>query len=211
MSSSQQLDPELAPGRRSTGSARPSVARERILATAGRLFYGTGIRAVGVDRVIAESQVARMTFFRHFPTKDHLVVAFLESQADAGRTELLRVRDEEGPRAVLAWVADGVRTVPTSEGFRGCEFINTAAEFCDPSHPARRVVDRHRAWIRDRMSDALAELGHPTPNDTAELLLMLRTGAIVATSLEGLDDTGALERAWWSLVDVPGVDAPPTR
>jgi AcrR family transcriptional regulator len=183
---------------------KPSVARERILATATRLFYGTGIRAVGVDRVIAESEVARMTFFRHFPTKDHLVVAFLESQASAARRNLLREREENGARGLLAAVAAGVTTVPATEGFRGCEYINTAAEFCDPAHQARLVVDRHRAWIRDQMEDALTELGHPTPRTTAELLLMLRTGAIIAASLEGFrDDDRAFENAWWRLVDQP--------
>ena len=186
---------------------QPSAARARILAAATRLFYATGIRAVGVDRIIAESEVARMTFFRHFPTKDHLVTAFLESQAEAGRTELREVREasEDWPRAVLAAVAAGVTTVPATEGFRGCEFVNTAAEFCDPGHPARLVVDQHRAWIRDLMSEALAELGHPTPRSTAEVLLMLRTGAIVAASLEGFtDDDGAFEKTWWSLVDRAG-------
>ena len=182
---------------------RPSAARERILATAGQLFYATGIRAVGVDRVIAESQVARMTFFRHFPTKDQLVVAFLESQAAAGRAELLDRWDREGPRGVLAAVVEGARTVPGTDGFRGCEFINTAAEFCDPDHPVRRVVDQHRAWIRDQLAAALTELGHPTPHPTAEVLLMLRTGAIVASSLEGLDDTATLDRVFWGLVDQP--------
>ncbi len=182
-------------------SAKPSEARERILAAARRLFYGTGIRAVGVDRVIAESQVARMTFFRHFPTKDHLVVAFLQSQAALACTELLQVREKDGPRGVLAWILSGVQSVPTSDGFRGCEFVNTAAEFSDPNHPARLVVAQHRAWIRDQLSEALAALDHPTPMSTAELLLMLRTGAIIATSLEGLDNGSALERAWWGLVD----------
>ncbi len=143
-----------------------------------------------------------MTFFRHFPTKDDLVVAFLDQQAAAGRRDLLKVRDERGPRGVLAEVAAGITTVPTSEGFRGCEFINTAAEFCAPTHPVRMVVDRHRSWIRDQMAEALTELGHPTPRTTAELLLMLRTGAIIATSLEGFrDDGGAFEQAWWNLVD----------
>jgi len=183
---------------------RPSVARARILATASRLFYGTGIRAVGVDRVIAESNVARMTFFRHFPTKDHLVVAFLESRATADQHDLLRIRDEGGGRAVLAAIASGVMTVPTGDGFRGCEFVNTAAEFCEPTHPARLVVNLHRAWIRDRMAEALTELGHPTPQRTAELLLMLRTGAIIAASLEGFDDDdGAFGHAWWNLIDSP--------
>jgi AcrR family transcriptional regulator len=184
---------------------KPSAARDRILATASRLFYSTGIRAVGVDRVIAESEVARMTFFRHFPSKDDLVAAFLNRQVELARAELTQLRNTAGaewPGAVLGWVADGVTTARAVEGFRGCEFINTAAEFCDPSHPVRVVVAQHRAWIRDVMQDALTELGHPHPRSTAEVLLMLRTGAVVAASLVGLDDRdNAFTRAWWSLVN----------
>jgi AcrR family transcriptional regulator len=183
---------------------RPSAARARILATATRLFYGTGIRAVGVDRVITESGVARMTFFRHFPTKDSLVVAFLESQASASRQALLALRDgtPDDPRAVLAAVAAEVTIAPTTDGFRGCEFINTAAEFSDHDHPARLVVSDQRSWIRDLITDALTDLGHPRPRATAQLLLMLRTGAIVAASLEGFDDSdGAFEQIWWDLID----------
>ena len=94
--------------------------------------------------------------------------------------------------------------MPTGDGFRGCEFVNTAAEFSEPTHPARLVVDQHRAWIRDRMAEALTELGHPTPRTTAGLLLMLRTGAIIAASLEGFDDDdGAFEQTWWKLIDHP--------
>lgn len=145
-----------------------------------------------------------MTFFRHFPTKDQLAVSFLEAQASTGRAELLALEDSGGPRAVLAAVLAGVSTESSREGFRGCEFINTAAEFSDPDHPVRRVIATHRGWIRDLMTDMLVRLGHPTPASTAEILLTLRTGAIVASSLEGFaDQTGALERTWWLLVDEP--------
>ncbi|GAA3558836.1 TetR/AcrR family transcriptional regulator [Microlunatus spumicola] len=184
--------------------SKPSVARERILATASRLFYAVGIRAVGVDRVIAESQVARMTFFRHFPTKDDLVVAFLARRVELAEAELAQLRADAGddwPRALLGWVADGVTTARGTEGFRGCEFINTAAEFSDPSHPVRAIAARHRAWIRDQMQEALVALGHPAPALTAQHLLMLRTAAVVAASLEGFDDDeGTFARTWWSLI-----------
>jgi hypothetical protein len=67
------------------------------------------------------------------------------------------------------------------------------------------VVAQHRAWIRDLMQDALTELGHPEPRSTAEVLLMLRTGAVVAASLEGLDGRdNPFTRAWGSLVDRKG-------
>ncbi|WP_168207614.1 TetR/AcrR family transcriptional regulator [Microlunatus elymi] len=189
-------------------AVRPSAARDRILATATRLFYSVGIRTVGVDRLIAESQVARMTFFRHFPTKDDLVVAFLTAQASAARDELTQIRQTRGPHALLAAVAAGITTATNTDGFRGCEFINTAAEFCNPNHPARVLIAQHRAWVRDQMKDALTALRHPTPSETAEILLMLRTGAIVAASLEGLTDTSKLEQTWSTLINQTSAHQP---
>ncbi|WP_243074648.1 TetR/AcrR family transcriptional regulator [Microbacterium sp. SS28] len=174
------------------------------MATATDLFISIGIRSVGVDRLIAESSVARATFFRHFPTKDDLVVAFLETQASDARRRLTLIRDQGpgGARAVLGEIAAGAKAGMDRTGFRGCEFINTAAEYCDPEHPVRVVVDRHRAWVRDIMADALSDLGHPDPDGTAEVLFTLRTGAVVASSLEGFRDSGgAFDRAWWGLVD----------
>lgn len=191
------MDAEAAP-------QRPvSAASRRILETATELFISTGIRTVGVDRLIAESGVARATFFRHYPTKDDLVVAFLEAQAADARRELTAIRARpDGARAVLAEIATGAKMGMDCTGFRGCEFINTAAEYSDPEHITRRVVDRHRAWIRDLMIDSLTELGHPAPVGTAEVLFTMRTGAIVASSLEGFSDAdGAFDRAWWALVD----------
>jgi AcrR family transcriptional regulator len=181
----------------------PSRARERILATATELFVSTGIRTVGVDRLISESGVARATFFRHFPTKDDLVVAFLEAQAADARRMLTAVRAQPGgARGVLAEIAAGAKVGMDCAGFRGCEFINTAAEYSDPEHITRVVVDRHRAWVRDIMIDALVELGHPTPRGTAEVLFTMRTGAVVASSLEGFSNAdGAFDRAWWALID----------
>jgi AcrR family transcriptional regulator len=180
-----------------------SAARQRILTTATELFISTGIRIVGVDRLIAESGVARATFFRHFPTKDDLVVAFLEAQAAEARRVLTAIRAQpEGARALLAEIASGAKAGMECTGFRGCEFINTAAEYSDPDHKTRIVVDRHRAWVRDLMVDSLTELGHPTPTGTAEVLFTMRTGAIVASSLEGFSDAdGAFDRAWWALID----------
>jgi AcrR family transcriptional regulator len=204
-SSAQEVGGRALAG--TTGSApgprHASAARERILATADRLFYTTGVRAVGVDRVIAESQVARMTFFRHFPTKDDLVATFLRRRVRLAEEELARVEAEHpgDPRAVLAFFAAGTSSERTRPGFRGCEFINTSAEFCDPEHPARRVTAEHRAWITTKLCEALTQLGRPNPRTTAEALLMLRTGAIVGSSLEGLTtDEETFERIWWALV-----------
>ena len=102
---------------------------------------------------------------------------------------------------MLAFFAAGTSSERTRPGFRGCEFINTSAEFCDPDHPARRVTAEHRAWITTKLCEALTRLGRPEPRTTAEALLMLRTGAIVGSSLEGLTiDEETFLRTWWALV-----------
>jgi AcrR family transcriptional regulator len=185
-----------------TGSRRPSAARDRVLATADRLFSSTGVQAVGVDRLISEARVARMTFFRHFPSKDDLVVAFLTARAGRARADLrgLRAANPDDPRSVLTAMGGAVAEASEMPGFRGCEFINTAAEYCDPAHPARVVVTEHRAWVKHFIEELLAELGHPEPHAGAELLLMLRTGAMIAASLDSVGDERFVN-AWNSVID----------
>ena len=185
-------------------SKAPSAARSRIVAAADELFYSVGIRSVGVDRVIAEADVARVTFFRHFPTKDDLVCNFLQRRAASARAELTELSEVNSgnPRAVLTFMAGAPEAERRRPGFRGCEFVNTAAEFGDANHPARGIVAAHRAWIRDFLAELLTELGHPRPAKTAELLLMLRTGAIIAASLEEVDGDGAaFGQEWDALID----------
>ena len=93
----------------------------------------------------------------------------------------------------------------SADGFagehRGCAFINATAEEFEPDHPARAVAGRHRAWIIRTTADLLRQIGHPTPDPTAQVLMMLRTGAVVGASLD--DPTGMVEnflRAWDTLV-----------
>jgi AcrR family transcriptional regulator len=160
---------------------RVSEARERLLRTASALFYGEGIRAVGVDRVIAEAGVTRATFYRHFPSKDDLVVAYLRSVDEA-------VRAVAGPRAgtppeaaaQLRAIVDAMAETLCSRGFRGCSFINAAAEFPDPHSPVHRAVAEHRRWLADLFTADLAAAGHPDPEGAAAHLMMLRDGAMVA-------------------------------
>jgi AcrR family transcriptional regulator len=162
-------------------------ARERILLAADRLFYDEGVRVVGVDRVVAESDVSRMTFYRHFPAKDDLVVAYLRRRADGDRRQVWQVLDShvEDPRGALRELARYLVETGFGNLHRGCPFINAAAEFSDPDHPARRAVAEHRVWLTDVFEDLVRALGDPRPADTAHLLMMLRTGAVVAAALDG--------------------------
>ncbi|MCE0762755.1 TetR/AcrR family transcriptional regulator [Pseudonocardia kujensis] len=154
-----------------------SEARERLLRTACALFYGEGIRAVGVDRVIGEAAVTRATFYRHFPSKDDLVVAYLRSVDEAVRAIAEGAPEgRERLRAVIGEMGEQA----CSPGFRGCAFINAAAEYPDPDSRVHRAVAEHRAWLAALFVRELGVAGHPDPEQAAAHLMMLRDGAMVA-------------------------------
>lgn len=166
---------------------RPAGAAARILDAASRLFYADGIRAVSADRVIAAAEVSKVTFYRHYPTKDALVVAYLGAVDAAERAALDVVRAEHpgDPGAVLRGYADALGRQSCTAGFRGCPFINAAAEYADPAHPVRLVVAEHRRWMVGAAADLLADLDVPDATAVAEDLVMLRDGAMVAGYVGG--------------------------
>jgi AcrR family transcriptional regulator len=184
------------------GSRRPA-ARDRILATADRLFYGEGIHAVGVHRLVEESAVTRVTFYRHFPSKEDLIAGYLEGRAARARRRITQVIEDSNGDARAALTELG--RVFTSETFaaeyRGCPFVNASAEFAAPGHPARVLATAQRAWIADTIERLLRDMGHQAPASTARQLLMLQTGAIFGVAI---DDTPGLDtiflEAWDRLI-----------
>lgn len=177
-------------------AAGPSAARERILATASALFYARGIRAVGVDPIIAASGVAKATFYKHFPAKDDLVVAYLD-QVDRVWTGQLRAAAEAAgpdPADQLIGLFDALTSACRRDGYRGCAFINAAAE----SQPGTGVHDRtiaHKAavlaWIRDLAQDA----GAPDPEALARSLTLLLDGGLASGSLDASPDAPTAAKA----------------
>ncbi|GAA1229858.1 TetR/AcrR family transcriptional regulator [Prauserella halophila] len=166
--------------------------RDRILDAADELFYAEGIRAVSADRIIAAASVSKVTFYRHFPTKDDLVVAYLELRASVEReaVEALRTQHAGDPEGMLTGLARELAAVSCAPGFRGCPYINAAAEYSDPAHVVRRAVTAHRAWFAGVLQEQLGELGVTDPA-VAEQLMMLRDGAMVHGDLGGSDETRA--------------------
>ncbi|MGN8247031.1 TetR/AcrR family transcriptional regulator [Cellulomonas soli] len=166
------------PGR--DGGQSPVAAR--ILEIAAARFYTQGIRAVSADALIAEVGVTKATFYRHFPTKDDLVVAYLTAVAEREEAQLDAWAGErpDDPAHVLRTYARAVGAQACSPGFHGCPFINAAAEYPDPQHPVRLVVEQHRRHLLRTAADLLARLGVPEPDRIALQLGMLRDGAMVA-------------------------------
>ena len=177
--------------------------RRRLLAAAHELFYGDGICATGVSAVAERAGVTKMTLYAHFPSKNDLVAAYLED-SDRRWREFLEEKlwDYEDPREKLLAVCDAYREYLTTREMRGCAFVNCAAEFPDPEHPARLVIRRHKAGVRERLRDLAAEAGAEEPAMLAERLFILLEGAYVIGALEG--DVEVLDRSRTFFVELVG-------
>jgi AcrR family transcriptional regulator len=160
-----------------------SEARSRLLKTASELFYAEGIHAVGVDRIIVAAPVTRATLYRHFPSKDDLVVAYLTQADEAVRARLSAARNQASPDDVIRDVGRSIAEDIQRPGFRGCAFLNAAAEFPDPAHPVHQAVLRHRQWLLALLTELFAGTGKPDAEPAARHFVMLRDGAMSAGCL----------------------------
>ncbi len=160
-------------------------ARTRVLECAYRLFYRHGLRATGIDRIIAESGVAKASFYRHFPTKQALVEAYLDLR-HARWMGWLESRLSAAPdaRAWLAALPDALDDWFRAPGFRGCAFINGHAE-AGSEAPAMTVT--HKRELAARIARACAEAGLAPSDEVAADLLLAIEGAIVRAQMEGAD------------------------
>ncbi|WP_245778079.1 TetR/AcrR family transcriptional regulator [Lentzea xinjiangensis] len=173
-----------------------SEARSRLLATATRIFYAEGLHSVGIDRVVAEAKVTRATLYRHFKSKDELVVAYLRSVAGMERDQVEQARTAGGTAAdVLRAVAGSIAAGISSAGFRGCAFLNAAAEYPDPAHPVLRTVLDHREWFLRTVTDLFAQLDERSAASAGRHFVMLRDGAMAAGCLTDATEVGETFRA----------------
>lgn len=163
---------------------------EHILDVAGALFHERGFAATGVDLVVRESGVAKMTLYRHFPSKDDLIVAWLErvdgrfwqSFARWAGPETLPARDR------LLGVFQGLEKLVGSPKCLGCPFLLAAAEFPEPGSRGHEVARRHKAQLRARLRAMAAEAGAEDPGAVGDQLVLLMDGAFVAARLFGTGD-----------------------
>lgn len=190
----------------STLTARPPApAKLRILAAADELFYNEGIHSVGVDRIIAAARVTKSTFYKHFPSKELLIIAYVRSR-DQGLRDFLTGQEETlgDPAKVLHALVGAIETEANRPGFRGCPFINAAAQFSDPNSPARVAVAVHRRWYLGCLERLLREMGHPRPEDGALDLLLARDGALAGSSIsDPVAVTAALRRSAERILSEP--------
>jgi AcrR family transcriptional regulator len=179
----------VANARKSEGLAvatrAPGEARARVLETAYELFCRYGIRRVGIDRIVAESGVAKMTLYRHFASKDDLVLAFLDLREQRWTREWLEAEIERlaaSPGGSLLGIFDALDEWFGSPDFDGCAFINTLLEIHDRSDPVHQQAVRHLDVIRDILKDQAQQAGVGSPEEIAYQLQILMMGATVSAS-----------------------------
>ena len=161
-----------------------SEARERLLLAASQLFYAEGINSVGIERLIKEGQVTLATFYRHFPSKVDLVVAYLRGAHDHIAARAAEQAEKLHGRDLVRAIGDDVAAQIRLAAFRGCAFLNAASEFEDPQSPVRRVVAEHREWYYQLLHQAFDDAGHQLPANAARHFVMLRDGAMSAAYLD---------------------------
>lgn len=156
---------------------------DQIITTAGALFYREGIRAVGIDRIIEEANVAKATLYRHFPSKDHLVAAYLEDRHNRVIQSLREVLDETAtPKDQIRMIFERLHEKADSPEFRGCAFALAVAEHGD-SERVVSIARTHKKAVKDifRAIMSRADIGGDIPSAHLSLLY---EGALATVAVE---------------------------
>ena len=163
-----------------------SSKREELIDTACRLFYENGIHATGIDRILAEAGVSKMTLYKHFKSKEELVLAAVRRQDEVFRNDFMKEleRRATAPAERLLAIFDVMEDWLKRPGFHGCPFINAAAEYGEPESPIRQACAEHNRLVRGYLRDLTIAAGVPEPTELAGQINLLISGAIVATYVD---------------------------
>jgi AcrR family transcriptional regulator len=179
-------------------------AAERILSTAGELFYREGTRAIGVDEIVTRAGATKPSLYRAFESKDQLIAAYLADQGEGfWRYFDAAVEGHPGdPRAQILAFFDALGERAARPGYRGCALTNAAVEYPAPDHPGRRVSVGHKQDLRERLRGMTKAMGARKPKKLADALLLLIEGVYVSSQLFGPDGpAGAARMAAEALIE----------
>ncbi|CAN5511737.1 TetR family transcriptional regulator [soil metagenome] len=179
-------------------TAQPaSRTREQLLATAWRLFYRDGYRAVGIDTLLAEANVAKMSLYNHFASKDKLIAAVISRRSEEVLAGLAQAVDQAGrsPQRRLLAVFDWLKELFATNDFNGCAFIRALSEFPDRDHPIFKAAWHHKQSVRQMLIALADEAGAKDPAALADAMRLLIAGAIVAAHATGCTKPATVARA----------------
>ena len=177
--------------------AKHSDARQRIVETAERLFYAEGVRTVGIDRIIAEAEVAKMTLYNHFLSKDDLILAVLQYREEKFDGMFEKWMDRHVSRGMdrLGAFFAALKDWFESPGFRGCMFINARVELADAKHPASKFAASHKERFHQMLGLILKETkGVKSAETVAPAIALLVEGAIVTAVMAQSSESADVAR-----------------
>lgn len=167
-------------------ASRPSPARERLISTAADLFYRYGCHATGIDTVIAQAGVAKMTLYKHFSSKEELVTATVSylDELYSSRYEAVLTREEE-PEMGLLRLFDTVEKWVQSGDFYGCPFVNLSAEFPEHNNPVHIAAAKNKQRMLRAIECLTEKTGAKAPPDLARQLQILLEGSVALAQVTG--------------------------
>lgn len=177
--------------------------KDKVFQTASRLFYQNGYRAIGVDTIAAESGIGKMTLYRHYPSKDDLIVAYLKDSDAVFWSNFEQItKDAPAPREKLLAFFRSLQDYTTTPECYGCPFLNVATEYPDIDYPGHQVALEHKQSVRARFRMLAKEAGAKRPDVLADQLFLLMDGAYMASRMFGPNNPAAhLAEAAEILVD----------
>ncbi len=177
--------------------------KDKVFQTAARMFYQHGYRAIGVDTLTAESGIGKMTLYRHYPTKDDLIIAYLKDSNDLFWNNFEQItKDAPTAREKLLAFFDGLQEYVQSPSCYGCPFLNVATEYPETDYLGHEVAIEHKQSVRVKFRQLAKEAGAVSPDILADQLFLLMDGAYMASRMFGTKNPAAhLAKAAQVLVD----------
>ncbi len=168
---------------------RPSK-RDELVKKALQVFYQNGFNATGMDKLVAETGISKTSMYKHFRTKEDLILAALRLRDEYFRNWLYRRMEELAatPRQQLVAMFDALEEWFSEPGYQGCMFIKASSEFQDHSHPIHKQSAEHKRMLESHVTRLAEQAGLSDPNILARQLLLLKEGAIVTSHLDYTDN-----------------------
>lgn len=171
--------------------------RQRLLESAFARLYRHGFRNVAIDQILSDVGISKTAFYKHFESKDDLLLAALEHHQRHMEEEFRRIVRQRGgnsPVKQLQALFDAVETYTEAPDFRGCIFVNVAVEFPSPHEPAHRLAAASKRAIEQIVGEIAAQAGAADPQALAEELCLIMEGAYVTRHVTGNERTTAIAR-----------------
>lgn len=160
--------------------------KDILFQTAARLFYQQGYRAIGVDTIAAESGIGKMTLYRHYPSKDNLIVAYLQDSNKVFWNNFEQITKEAPTsRQKLLAFFEALQDYVLSPACYGCPFLNIATEYPEADYPGHQVAIEHKQSVRARFNQLAEEAGARHPEELANAMFLLMDGAYMAARMFG--------------------------